>query len=54
MTAAWDPPLDTTRAEVILETGNQEHGEQVIRALEGRLQGGGTSREWSKPIHRGP
>jgi threonine dehydratase len=29
-----DLPLDRTRVEVILETRNQEHGEQVVRALE--------------------
>ncbi len=32
---ARDLPLDTTRVEVILETRNQGHGDQVIRALEG-------------------
>jgi threonine dehydratase len=31
---ARDLPLDFTRVELILETRNQEHGEQVIRALE--------------------
>jgi threonine dehydratase len=30
---ARDLPLDYTRVELILETRNQEHGEQVIRAL---------------------
>jgi len=30
---ARDLPLDTTRVEVILETRNQEHGEQVVRSL---------------------
>ncbi len=29
-----DLPLDRTRVEVVLETRNQEHGEQVVRALE--------------------
>ncbi|MGQ9689304.1 MAG: threonine ammonia-lyase [Desulfobaccales bacterium] len=29
-----DLPLDLTRVEVILETRNQEHGEQVIQALQ--------------------
>ena len=32
---ARDLPLDFTRVELILETRNQEHGEQVIQALEG-------------------
>ena len=31
---ARDLPLDSTRVEVILETRNQEHGDQVVRALE--------------------
>jgi threonine dehydratase len=31
---ARDLPLDLTRVEVILETRSQEHGEQVVRALE--------------------
>ena len=31
---ARDLPLDFTRVEVILETRNQEHGEQVVRALQ--------------------
>jgi threonine dehydratase len=31
---ARDLPLDSTRVELILETRNQEHGEQVIRTLE--------------------
>jgi threonine dehydratase len=31
---ARDLPLDSTRVEMILETRNQEHGEQVLRALE--------------------
>jgi threonine dehydratase len=29
-----DLPLDTTRVEVILETRNQAHGEQVVRSLQ--------------------
>ena len=32
---ARDLPLDTTRVEVIIETRNQDHGDRVIRALEG-------------------
>ena len=32
---ARDLPLDFTRVELILETRNQEHGDQVVRALEG-------------------
>lgn len=31
---ARDLPLDSTRVEVILETKNQEHGEQVVRSLQ--------------------
>jgi threonine dehydratase len=31
---ARDLPLDSTRVEVILETRNQEHGDQVVRSLQ--------------------
>jgi len=31
---ARDLPLDSTRVELILETRNQEHGEQVVRSLQ--------------------
>ena len=32
---ARDLPLDSTRVEMILETRNQEHGEQVVQTLKG-------------------
>ncbi len=54
---ARDLPLDNTRVELILETRNQEHGDRVLRALEGagyRVDGQAVNaRRFDPPNHMG-